>query len=418
MINRAKQPTISKIEKIKFLEPKHFSINQDVKLHWIKEVDDESVKIDLIFNAGTKNEEVYLANFVSTLLLSGTGSKKSKEINEQIDNLGGFFQADASRENAFITVYGLRKNINAILEIVIDAITFVEFPQEEIDQLVTRNKQNFNVSLEKVSFLARRAFSKHLFKGSSYESQIELEDFDKIKREDLIAFHKKYYLNGLEKVCVTANLQETMIEQIIDKVKPWCNTTPQQYATLIANKGEEVHIEKEGAIQTAIRVGRILFTRKHEDYLEFSVLNLILGGYFGSRLMTNIREDKGYTYGIGSGVMELAKTGYFFISTEVGKAVAKDAINEVKKEIETLQTDLVADEELNLVKNYAIGQLLKSSDGPNAMMDRYLSLDKYDLDYEYYNQVMKTFNEATPEKVREMAKKYLSWEDMLIVTAG
>jgi len=418
MIDRKKQPSISKIDKIDFLEPKHFTIKDEVKLHLIDSVDDESVKIDFIFNAGTKNDEVHIASFVSAMLLSGTHEKTTSDINEQIDGLGGFFQAEASRENAYVAVYGLKKNIHAILDIVIDAITYVSFPQEEIDQLIAKNQQNFKVSSEKVSFLARRAFGKSLFEGTQYEAHAEYEDFETVTRDQLVTFHDKFYLNGLEKVCVTANLAEEDVKNIIDKVSNWSNKHPREYVELLTNTPKTVHIEKEGAIQTAIRIGRILFTRKKEDFLVFSVLNLVLGGYFGSRLMSNIREDKGYTYGIGSGVMEMQSTGYFFISTEVGKAVAEDAIIEIKKEIETLQNVLISEEELTLVKNYAIGQLLQSSDGPNAMMDRFLSIDKYGLGYDYYDRVMQTFNESTPEKIREMAKKYLNWNDFLIITAG
>lgn len=418
MINREQQPTISKIEKIQFLAPKHFEIKDEVKLHLIDAVDDESVKVDFIFNAGTKNDQVHIAGFVSALLLSGTQNSTASEINEKIDGLGGFFQADASREAAYVTVYGLRKNIQAILEIVLDALSSVSFPQEEIDQLIERNKQEFNVSSEKVSFLARRAFGKALFEGTEYEKQVEFEQFDTVKREQLVNFHKQFYLNGLEKVCVTANLSEELVFEIIQNVKDWKNKHPKNYVELTKNTAKKIHIEKEGAIQTAIRIGRVLFTRKNNDYLDFSVLNLILGGYFGSRLMSNIREDKGYTYGIGSGVMELNATGYFFISTEVGKDVAEDAISEIKKEVERLQIELVSKEELELVKNYAIGQLLQSSDGPNAMMDRFLSIDKFGMDYDYYEHVIQTFNEITPDRIQQMAKKYLNWNELLVVTAG
>ena len=177
-------------------------------------------------------------------------------------------------------------------------------------------------------------------------------------------------------------------------------------------------MSKDRAIQTAVRIGRILFNKKHKDYLDFLVLNTILGDYFGSRLMSNIREEKGYTYGIGSMVNEFQNTGYFMIGTEVKKEVSADTIKEIKYELNRLQKELVSDEELNLVKNYLLGQLLKSADGPYAMIDLYLSAEMQEKDLEHYNDAIKAVREITPKRIQELAQLYLNWEDLTIVTAG
>jgi predicted Zn-dependent peptidase len=165
-------------------------------------------------------------------------------------------------------------------------------------------------------------------------------------------------------------------------------------------------------------MGRFLFPKSHPDYIDFQVLNTILGDYFGSRLMSNIREDKGYTYGIGSGVMDLNQTGYFVIVTEVGKEVLDLTLNEIKLEMERLQNELVAGDELDLVKNYMLGQLLKSADGPYAMLDMYNSVDMYGLTLAFYDEAIQKIKHITPERIRELAKQYLNVEDFLIITAG
>ena len=148
------------------------------------------------------------------------------------------------------------------------------------------------------------------------------------------------------------------------------------------------------------------------------MLNTILGDYFGSRLMSNIREDKGYTYGIGSMVAELRETGYFLIATEVGTEVKDAALSEIQHELKQLQNEPVSEQELELVKNYMLGQLLKSADGPYSMTDLFLSVEPYGFDLNFYNKAIDSLRSITPARIQELAKRYLNWEDMTIVTAG
>jgi len=161
-----------------------------------------------------------------------------------------------------------------------------------------------------------------------------------------------------------------------------------------------------------------MFNKTHPDFISFSVLNTILGDYFGSRLMSNIREDKGYTYGIGSYMMENTHFGYFMIATEVAKEVREATIQEVKKEIERLQTELVPEEELELVKSYLLGQLLKAADGPYAMLDLFSGVELHGMDISFYNKYIQKVQEITVEEIREMACKHLDWKSLSIISVG
>jgi predicted Zn-dependent peptidase len=179
-----------------------------------------------------------------------------------------------------------------------------------------------------------------------------------------------------------------------------------------------VHVEKKDALQTALRIGKILFNKEHEDYIAFTILNTILGDYFGSRLMKNIREDKGFTYGIGSFLSEIRHTGYFIIATEVGKDFTEQTTEEIKKEIDRLQTELISDEELNLVRSYLLGQILKSADGPYATMDLYTAVEQHDMDLEFYNRYIHGIRTITPSELLEMARKYLNWDSFSVISVG
>ena len=217
---------------------------------------------------------------------------------------------------------------------------------------------------------------------------------------------------------VECGIEEKQIQDIIQLFQPWACKKDLKYISDMQNEAGNFHIEKGDAMQSAVRVGRILFNKKHADYHDFMILNTILGDYFGSRLMTNIREDKGYTYGIGSMVAEYNNFGYFMIGTEVGKEVKDNTLVEIKMEFEILQKELVPEEELGLVQNYLLGQLLKSADGAYSMMDLYLSAQVHDKDLNFYNEEIKHIQEISPKRIQELAQKYLNWEDMTIVSAG
>ena len=418
MLNRTISPEVKQIDKIDFVKPQIFDISKDVKLFFMKEVPNETARLDLYFDAGTINGDTGIASFVNGMLLSGTNDKTSTQINNEIDELGGFFESGVSNENAVVTMYSLRENVLPILKVMTNAIQNLVFHQHEVEELVNDRRQKFKTSMEKVSFLAQRAFQQRLFSESIYGRVTNESDFDTISTDSLKHFFKKNYLNGLTKVVVVGDLTQDEIDEIIDLIGSWASNTTTEFEKNIKNLKGYAHLVKDGAVQTAIRVGRMLFNKTHEDYNDFLILNTIFGDYFGSRLMSNIREDKGYTYGIGTMVAELHNVGYFIIATEVGKDVKDATLTEIQNEITRLQTELVGDDELNLVKNYLMGQLLKSADGPYSMTDLYMSVEPYGLDLDFYNTSIDSLNNITPERIQELAIKYLNWNDMTVVSAG
>jgi predicted Zn-dependent peptidase len=418
MLNRTISPELKEIDKIDFVKPQIFDISKDVKLFFMKEVPNETARLDLYFDAGTINGDTGIASFVNGMLLSGTDEKTSTQINNEIDELGGFFESGVSNENAVVTMYSLRENVLPILKVMTNAIQNLVFHQHEVEELVNDRRQKFKTSMEKVSFLAQRAFQQRLFSESIYGRVTNESDFDSISTDSLKSFFKKNYLNGLTKVVVVGDLTQDEIDEIIDLIGSWASNTTTEFEKNIKNLKGYAHLVKDGAVQTAIRVGRMLFNKTHEDYNDFLILNTIFGDYFGSRLMSNIREDKGYTYGIGTMVAELHNVGYFIIATEVGKDVKDATLTEIQNEITRLQTELVGEDELNLVKNYLMGQLLKSADGPYSMTDLYMSVEPYGLDLDFYNTSIDSLNNITPERIQELAVKYLNWNDMTVVSAG
>ncbi len=419
MIDRTKAPSIKEIDSILFEKPLVFDITKGNQLLCMTNVQNETAKFELYFDAGSVHGATEIASIVNGLLLSGTKEKNSTEINTEIDSLGGYLEQGVSLENAVFSVYALRENILPIARLVQKAISECIFDENEVEQTISSRKQKLSVNLEKVSVLAQRSFRQRFFNGSEKYSRITNEEnLIAVKREELIEFHQKHYLKGLQKMVLVGNFSQNEIDAFMDIFGSWASEEISDFENQFDNIKGYSHIEKKDALQTAIRVGRHLFNKTHEDYADFLVLNTIIGDYFGSRLMKNIREDKGYTYGIGSMVSEMEKTGYFMIGTEVGKEVKDLALAEIKYELDKLKTKLVPLDELELVKNYMLGQLLKSADGPYSMMDLYLSVEQYDLSLDFYNDIILSINSITPERIKELANKYLNWDDFTIVTAG
>lgn len=412
-------PAIYPLQKIDFISPKIYDIENDVKLYWMSEVADDTAHLEFHFDAGTIQGEPGLASFVNALLLSGTDTKTSTQIQDELNDLGAFTDIEIGQEVAIINLFCLRENVERVVDIMADALENLAFIPHEVDDMLREKKQGYLVSSEKVSMLSRRAFQTQMFSNSERYGRISKEtDFDRVSIPELKRFHKDHYLNGLTKIVVTANLNVAYIDRLIDIAGAWSKTEHANFEDTFINIPGEVHVEKEGAVQTAIRMGIQLFNKTHPDFLDFQVLQTIFGDYFGSRLMSNIREDKGYTYGIGCGVSESNKAGFFIIATEVGKEVATATIKEIQFEMYRLRTDPVGEVELGLVKNYLLGQILKSADGPDAMMGLFMGAQIHGKGYEYYNEAIESVKNVTAERLQELANKYLIWENFTLITAG
>lgn len=419
MLDRKIQPELQAIDHIDFIAPKKYEINEHVFFYHMKDVPNETTRFDFYFDAGKYKGKGGIPSFVNGLILSGTLEKSSVQINADIDGLGGFLETGNSVENSVISMYCLKENLDSLFNILTDSIENVAFIDKEVDEYMADRKQDLKISMEKVRYLAQREFQKRLFSNNEmYNNTLEESDFEKVTLDLLKNFHMEHYLRGLSKVVVIGNISEDQIDKLIEICRPIAAKDISLSEKDLINEKGRFHVEKAGAIQSAIRIGRILFNKKHKDYLDFLVLNTILGDYFGSRLMSNIREDKGYTYGIGSAVVELNETGYFVIATEVGSDVRDAAISEIRKETERLQNELVSKEELELVKNYMLGQLLKSADGPYAMTDLFLSAEIHGMGLEFYNDALHSIRNITPERIQDLANKYLNWDDMTVVSAG
>lgn len=427
VIDRKHSPKINEIKQAEIIRASEFRLKNNIPVYHINAGTQDLVKIELLFPAGMwQQPSPLVGSAASAMLQEGTSKRSSKEIAETVDYYGAFLETNITHDYASVAIYSMNKHLPSVLPVVKEIINDSVFSQSEWDVYLWNKKQAFIVNEKKVSVVSRKKFAELLFGNEHpYGHNVSEKDFDELKRQDAFDFYKKSYTAKDTIIVASGNVTDATLK-FIEKyfgstpASPFLSTSDsKKWGNGEGEKKGGTHlVEKKDALQSAIRIGKILFTKEHPDYPAMLVLNTIFGGYFGSRLMANIREDKGYTYGIGSGMVSLSHAGYFTISTEVGADVTKDAVKEIYFELNKIQTEKVSDSELALVRNYMLGTFLRSIDGPFALADRFKGIHFNNLGYDYYERYVETIRSISSGKLMELANKYWKKEDMIELVVG
>ncbi len=422
-LNRNYTPNIRPVENINYQQPLIQQLDNGIPVYQLQTGTQDLVKIEFIFNAGLYYEPKALVSwFTNKMLKEGTLNYSAGQIAERIDYYGAHLELNADKDTANITVYTLNKYMVEVLQVVEEVIFYPSFPENELNIKIQNKKQEYIVNSKKVRNLARWKFNELIFgEVHPYGKFVSVDDYDTIVQKDLIDFHMRNYFVSDCKIIVAGKIHKNLMG-ILNKYFGRYNDKQKRKDQLAkpfnTSKLHQVHYKKEDAMQSAIRIGKKMFNKKHPDFLKLKVLNTILGGYFGSRLMTNIREDKGYTYGIGSAIVSMQHSGYFFIASEVGAEVTQKAINEIYHEIDILQNEKIADSELQLVKNYMLGSFLRSIDGPFALSENFKGLVEYGLDYTYLESFVDIVKEINADEILLLAQRYLDKNTLFELKVG
>jgi len=422
-IDRRQAPEFRAIDNIKLLRPAHQALDNGCNIFCFNSGDQELVRIEWIFANQRFNPEKPLLNIaVNTMLTEGTNTMTQAQISDKVDFYGAFLQVDYGYDNSLVTLYSLNKHLQHTLPVIKDILTDSIFPEKELATYIRNQQQKLQVSMQKNDYVARRNFNKALYGDTLYGLGADADTYKTLHREDMLAHFKQMYQPSNCTIIISGKIEPQILELITDTFdKSWTNPDIKPDATQPEIKSSTEHFyftEKPDALQSAIRMGLPVINRTHPDFPALQVLNTVLGGYFGSRLMANIREDKGYTYGIGSGMSSLKHAGAMFIATEVGADVCKAAIAEIEKEINLLKSDLIPDEELSLVRNYMLGSLLGSLENVFSHADKFKNLYFAGLDYDYYDRYVETVKTISAERLKELANVYLNFDAFYKVIVG
>jgi zinc protease len=417
------QPPVFPVEKVFIPEASSFRLNNGVPVYLIEAGTEDIMRLEFTFMAGQVKELLPLLASTTNLMLSeGSQNYSSEDLNRLLDYYGAFLNLSAERDRAGIVVFFLNKHIDKVLELSREILFRPVFPEAELNSLMKKRLHWYMVNREKVHNLATDQFFESIFgKHHPYGHQVLEQAFEKINQALLKDFHSKYYTPDNMAVIVSGKIHEKTSEllnyyfgDIISKKI----SIEDPENVLKGEKRKKIHIIKPGKVQSAIRIGSSTINKRHPDYPGLKVLDTVLGGYFSSRLMKNIREEKGYTYGISSSVSSLDLAGYKVISSEVSKKNCQKTIDEIYKEIRLLQNVPVEKEEMEVVRNYMSGEMLRMFDGPFALAESFKSAWEFGLDNSYYYRLADKIKTIDPDEIIELARTYYNIDELYEVTVG
>jgi predicted Zn-dependent peptidase len=422
--NRKKAPLNKTVEELILQNPQHTKMKNGMDLFILESGLENVARIDIVIGAGSSFQSQKLcASFTNHLLKEGTKEYSSTEIAEKLDFYGAYLSTSISKDKSVITLFSLTKHLSFLLPMLKSIVTDAVFNEEEFNVHLNRNKQEFLINSEKARYIASYEFNKIMFgEGTAYGQTLEIEDFDNIKIDDLKTFYKSHYQPNNTYLIVSGRL-DSESKHMVNKLfgEEWNdNKTEIKLSNSVISTYSPINktVVKDKFLQSAIRIGKNVISKVDEDYSKLLFTNIILGGFFGSRLMSNLREDKGLTYGINSFMSNFLHGSYFAIATEVNIKHSALAIEEIKKEINILQNEIPDEKEIKLVKNYIYGNFLKNFDGPFALAEMFRSVNDFGLSFDFYHQNLNKIMNISPKDVMLTAQKHFDLKDMSILVIG
>lgn len=420
---RREQPPVIPVDRIEIPEVRQTKLDNDVPVYLIESGTEDVIRIEFTFNAGQFMERLpLLASTTNMMLKEGTENYTSQELSRTLDFYGAFLHLSFEKDRAGLVIFCLSKYVDKILEFCHEMLFRPTFPAAELDILLKKRLQWYQINREKVQNVAIDQFFDSIFgKNHPYGRQVNEKDFSRINAANLTSFHADHYRLDDLAIIISGKVPEGIAEKLNDAFGAMSQPLKVDIIDepVIAGSTEKkIHIDKAGAVQSAVRIGSLTINKIHPDYQGLKIVDSILGGYFGSRLMKNIREEKGYTYGIRSAVSSLSASGYLIIATEVGNEYLENTLTEIYREIRILQTELISPEELEIVRNYMSGELLRMFDGPFAVAESFRGAWEFGLDNDYYQRFLRKIKTIDPEEIRSLANRYYDINNLHEITVG
>ncbi|HMG68272.1 MAG TPA: pitrilysin family protein [Chitinophagaceae bacterium] len=390
---------------------KKLILSNGVEVYTINASAEEVMMVEWVYYAGDCYEEKNLVAATANFLLkNGTSGKSAFQLNEHFEYYGAYLNRAAYNETSTITLHTLTRHIDKLLPVVREMLIDSVFPEGELTTCKKIMQQRLSVNLMKSDFVAHRLIDAYLYgEQHPYGKFSRFEDYEALTRERLFEFYERYYLKGKFIMFVAGKLPDNLEELLNKNFGNLSNgmIEPLNYKREPAKEKKQRIINDPNGVQGAIRIARPFPNRHHPDFLKVQVLNILFGGFFGSRLMSNIREDKGYTYGIQSYLQNHVHESAWMISTEAGRDVCEPTIKEIYHEMQVLREDLIDEEELLLVRNYMMGSILGDLDGPFQVIARWKNIILNDLNEKYFYDSIQNIKTVTAEELKQLAEKYL-----------
>lgn len=415
MLNRTHPPPFVEPHLLDVVLPLYSknTLDNGVLYYFLEDHKLDIFQIELVFAAGNCfDAQKLIASFTNSLLNNGTKQKTALQIEQYLEQRGAFLKTHCSYETASITLSGLSEYFEDLISLLKELFTESVFLEKEIQIHKENSIQQLKLQFEKSEFIADRKINEIIYgTHHPYGRFATIDDFSNIERKDILSFYQNYYLKSKAVLFLGGDFPKNyssilnknfgkLLWQPLQKIDiPYFEKLPLQNHTINIKNNTN-------ATQTAIRLGVDFIGINHSDFPKTQLLNLIFGGYFGARLMENIREEKGYTYGIYSYIQHHFHQSAFIITSEVGKDVTQLAIEEIHKEIKKLYTTKIEKHELTEAKNYLIGSMINDMDNVFMIMNKWKSLILNHLPNSFFETLVSTVKKTTAEELLMLAEKY------------
>ena len=415
MLDRSVAPSFVKSDTFELPAFESTEVN-GIPLFIIPEVKQDVLKIELIFYSGKWYEpKPGVSHFTSNMLEKGMGRLNSSELAEAFDRMGAHIEISAGYDNVAISVYALRKNWKEAAALFAEMISTPTFDGEELQLMKDIFLQNLKINKEKTSFVASQLIRKNIFGDHPYGTSLDEKDVELLDSETLANFHRTTFRPAA--IFVTTHPSVTA-EEVMARFGLFTSPSPEKIdLPKVISGSKNQHVDK-GGVQTSLRLGNRSLNRKDELYPDLLLFNHLLGGYFGSRLMKNIREEKGLTYGIYSSINPFRHDSFFVIGADVNKDNRDLALDEIRKEVKRMRTEPVDSTELEIARNHFLGSLQSEVANPFSVTDKIKNIHLNGLSKYYYPNLFKKINGVTAKDLLSVGEQHVHEDSLFVATVG
>lgn len=415
MLDRTIQPTDSDVRFGVNACPEVFPLSNGIKMHVVRMHSTPIVQLCLMFRGGQWFQTKPLqAALTYKLIKEGTRSYPPGVIDERLDYYGAIVGASVNMSEGHLVVQCLKEHLPQVLPIVVDMISNPLFEEDKLALAVSQAKVSHDVNMRTVGENSKRLFYTNIFGPEHPMSRFpQAADHDNVFKSDLIAYASDNFTPSRCVAFLTGDINEDVLCVAASELEKLVDEHSESYKA----KGVGCSYKPEGkrfvknmeepTVQASVRVGALMVPRTHPDYIPLMVLTTLYGGYFGSRLMSNIRESKGYTYGISSYLTRTPENTLMTIQTETANEFVENVISEIYYEMERLSSEHVPDEELHQVKRYILGNMCRAYETNLNFYQRLITLDINGMSLSDVIEDSRRIEQLSPKDLMNVARRYL-----------
>ena len=417
-------PEIKAMEMQNIKLPQKVQLPNGVPLFLINEGVREVIRLDLLFRGGYAVQSKPLqALFTNRMLREGSRALNAAAVSRKIDSCGAWIETYSSQNCNHITLYTLHRHLPELLKVLDEIVKNPAFPQKNLDVVRRANKSHFLINSRKVDIVAQRYFEKAIW-GSDHKfgRLVCAEDYDAINVELLQEYYANVYGSHNCSIFLSGKFDDATVENISEYFgkEQWGASSPvviPDRPPLSSVRGR-VNAKVDDTMQSGIKIGAMTVDSSHPDFYALKYLTVLLGGFFGSRLMTNIRERNGYTYHIEADLTAFGSRNAFSVTSEAANEYVQSLIDEVYNEFRRLQTEPVSADEMEKLRNCTLGELCREYEGVLAKADVFVNTWLSGEPFDGVNRYLDVVRTATPDEFMRLACKYLLPESMVEIVAG